>query len=116
MSSPSAPKLPRAPPLVTPSERPVASVDVSDQRRGTWYAIAAYGLWGVLPLYLVALRAAQPLEILAHRVIWSFLLPVGVLVYWTANNLWTLGQQACLLRRSPPPASPVAPRNRTPAG
>jgi YidC/Oxa1 family membrane protein insertase len=37
----------------------------------------------------------------------GFLFPVGVLVYWTANNLWTLVQQAVLLRRFPPPAVPV---------
>lgn len=52
---------------------------VTDQRRGTWYAVAAYGLWGLLPLYLLALAPAGPLEILTHRIIWSFLLLVGVL-------------------------------------
>lgn len=50
-----------------------------DQRRGTLYAVAAYGLWGLLPLYLVLLRPAGALEILSHRVVWSFLLLVGVL-------------------------------------
>jgi chloramphenicol-sensitive protein RarD len=52
---------------------------VSDQRLGTWYAVGAYGLWGLLPLYLVALRPAGPIEILAHRVVWSFLLLIVVL-------------------------------------
>jgi len=32
----------------------------------------------------------------------GFFFPVGVLLYWTANNLWTLGQQFLLLRRLPP--------------
>ena len=32
----------------------------------------------------------------------GFFFPVGVLLYWTANNLWTLGQQMVLLRRLPP--------------
>lgn len=50
-----------------------------DQRRGTLFAVAAYGLWGLLPLYLVLLRPAGAIEILSHRVVWSFLLLVGVL-------------------------------------
>jgi YidC/Oxa1 family membrane protein insertase len=33
----------------------------------------------------------------------GFLFPVGVLLYWTASNLWTLGQQVLLVRRFPPP-------------
>jgi YidC/Oxa1 family membrane protein insertase len=33
------------------------------------------------------------------------LFPIGVLLYWTTNNLWTLGQQAVSLRRLPPPGS-----------
>lgn len=52
---------------------------MSDQRLGTWYAVGAYGLWGLLPLYLAALRPAGPIEILAHRVVWSFLLLIIVL-------------------------------------
>jgi chloramphenicol-sensitive protein RarD len=59
---------------------------VSDERRGTLYAIAAYGLWGLLPLYLVALRPAGATEILAHRIIWSLVLLLGVLAVlrrWT---------------------------------
>jgi chloramphenicol-sensitive protein RarD len=51
-----------------------------DQRRGTLYAVAAYGLWGLLPLYLVLLRPAGAIEILAHRVVWSFVLLIGVLI------------------------------------
>jgi chloramphenicol-sensitive protein RarD len=50
-----------------------------DQRRGTLYAVAAYGLWGLLPLYLVLLRPAGAIEILSHRVVWSFVLLIGVL-------------------------------------
>lgn len=50
-----------------------------DQRRGTLFAVTAYGLWGLLPLYLVLLRPAGAIEILSHRVVWSFLLLVGVL-------------------------------------
>jgi len=37
----------------------------------------------------------------------GFFFPVGVLLYWTANNLWTLGQQLLLLRRLPPKTPPL---------
>ena len=33
----------------------------------------------------------------------GFLFPIGVLLYWAASNLWTLGQQFVLLRRFRPP-------------
>jgi chloramphenicol-sensitive protein RarD len=41
-------------------------------RLGIFYGIAAYGSWGVFPLYFKLVRFAGSMEILAHRVIWSF--------------------------------------------
>jgi YidC/Oxa1 family membrane protein insertase len=38
----------------------------------------------------------------------GFFFPVGVLVYWLVNNLWTLGQQFYILKKLPPPGSPGA--------
>jgi len=35
----------------------------------------------------------------------SFFFPLGVLMYWFVNNLWTLGQQFYILRKLPPPGS-----------
>ena len=35
----------------------------------------------------------------------GFFFPIGVLLYWVANNLWTLGQQFFILRKLPPPGS-----------
>jgi chloramphenicol-sensitive protein RarD len=40
-------------------------------RRGILYSLAAYGLWGVLPLYWPLLKPAAAIEILAHRILWS---------------------------------------------
>ncbi len=45
----------------------------SEQSAGVAFGIAAYGLWGVLPLYLALVAAAGPVEILAHRIVWSLL-------------------------------------------
>jgi YidC/Oxa1 family membrane protein insertase len=38
----------------------------------------------------------------------GFFFPIGVLLYWTINNLWTLGQQFFILRKLPPPGSDAA--------
>jgi YidC/Oxa1 family membrane protein insertase len=38
----------------------------------------------------------------------GFIFPIGVLLYWMTNNLWTLGQQFFILRKMPPPGSDAA--------
>ncbi|MFG3703338.1 EamA family transporter RarD [Micromonospora sp. NPDC047670] len=40
-------------------------------RLGYLYGFGAYLLWGFFPLYLKLLRPAGPMEILAHRIVWS---------------------------------------------
>jgi chloramphenicol-sensitive protein RarD len=45
-----------------------------NRRVGVAYALTAYGIWGVLPLYLKALHAVPALEVVAHRIVWSALL------------------------------------------
>ena len=40
-------------------------------RRGYLFGIAAYGLWGVLPIYFKAIAAVAAVDIVAHRVLWS---------------------------------------------
>ena len=48
-------------------------------RGGTAAALAAYGLWGLMPLYFRLLAPATAIEVVAHRVVWSFVLLAGVL-------------------------------------
>ena len=33
--------------------------------------------------------------------------PIGVLIYWTTTNIWTMGQQFFVIRRMPTPGSPA---------
>ncbi|WP_229398732.1 EamA family transporter RarD [Micromonospora okii] len=40
-------------------------------RLGYLYGLSAYLLWGFFPLYLKLLKPAGPMEILAHRIVWS---------------------------------------------
>lgn len=42
-----------------------------EERRGMWFAMACYAIWGVFPLYFRLLAPVPAIDILAHRVIWS---------------------------------------------
>lgn len=46
--------------------------DAQQTRRGVLLALGAYTMWGVAPLYFKALTNVPPLEVLMHRVLWSF--------------------------------------------
>jgi chloramphenicol-sensitive protein RarD len=48
-------------------------VDRARATRGFLYALGAYFLWGLFPVYWKQLAAVPPLALLAHRVFWSFL-------------------------------------------
>ena len=51
-----------------------------DQRRGAAYGLLAYAIWGMFPLYFAALKPAGAWEILTHRILWTLLLCVLVLL------------------------------------
>jgi chloramphenicol-sensitive protein RarD len=46
----------------------------ADTPAGWAFGVAAYGLWGIIPLYFRLILHVPPLEVLAHRAVWSFLL------------------------------------------
>ncbi len=52
---------------------------------GLLYALAAFGIWGLFPLYLRELASVPPLEVVAHRSVWSLLL---LLVVLTVMRRW----------------------------
>lgn len=53
--------------------------DQASRRTGLICGLGAYVAWGVLPLYFRLLAAAPPIEIVAHRVIWSLLFLAGLI-------------------------------------
>lgn len=56
---------------------------------GLYAAFAAYALWGIMPVYFHALVGVPPLEIVAHRIIWSvFLLLLILLLRGRLAALW----------------------------
>lgn len=42
-----------------------------EARRGFFFALSAYLLWGFLPFYMKAVAHIPVLEVLAHRIVWS---------------------------------------------
>ena len=59
-----------------------------------------------------ALRYGMPLSLLLSGPFF----PIGVLLYWTVNNLWTLGQQVLTPPRPNPAGSPAVAGRPAPVG
>jgi chloramphenicol-sensitive protein RarD len=49
---------------------------------GLLYGIAAYGWWGLMPLYFKAVETVPPWQLLAQRVVWSLVLLALLLTLW----------------------------------
>jgi chloramphenicol-sensitive protein RarD len=74
-----------------------ASPPSEQARRGYAFGIAAYGLWGVLPIYFKAIAAVSAIDIVVHRILWS--LPfLAVLLSLTRN--WAEVRSAIRNRRT----------------
>ncbi len=59
--------------------------DESESGYGILCGIAAYGSWGIVPLYFKTVASVSPVEVLAHRAVWSFIMLavlVGLLGRW----------------------------------
>jgi chloramphenicol-sensitive protein RarD len=41
--------------------------------KGFWFAVGAYFTWGLFPMYWKALAQVPALQLLGHRIVWSFL-------------------------------------------
>jgi chloramphenicol-sensitive protein RarD len=48
-------------------------------KKGVWLGIGAYAVWGLFPIYWKWLHQVPALQLLAHRIVWSFLLLAMVL-------------------------------------
>jgi chloramphenicol-sensitive protein RarD len=67
---------------------------MSHPRAGLAAGVAAYLLWGLFPLYWPLLEPAAPVEILAHRIVWSLVFLAAMLAL-TVGFRWlrTLGRR-----------------------
>jgi chloramphenicol-sensitive protein RarD len=60
-------------------DRQTEERQLAEQRTGVLFGLSAYLLWGLFPLFFPLLEPAAPVEILAHRVVWSLVAVVVVL-------------------------------------
>ncbi|WP_409526482.1 EamA family transporter RarD [Nitrincola sp. MINF-07-Sa-05] len=45
-------------------------------KQGIWFALGAYIMWGIAPLYFHQVSFVPPMEVLSHRVVWSCVLVI----------------------------------------
>lgn len=65
-------------------------------RDGLIAGLVAYVIWGILPVYFKIVGAADPLEVLTHRVIWA--VPFGAIIL-TLRRQWSEISRALRHRR-----------------
>ena len=70
-------------------------------RGGLLYGVAAYGFWGLTPLYFRSVQAMQdisPFEFLAHRIVWCAVLLTVALAgpgRWARYCVTAFARRAC---------------------
>jgi chloramphenicol-sensitive protein RarD len=76
---------------------PVTAAPGTSTRAGLVYGLAAYGFWGLVPIYFKAVASVPALEVLAHRVVWSVVV-LGVVL--TTRGRWREVRDAIADRRT----------------
>lgn len=82
------------------SELPTKAVDITDNSivttsKGVVTALAAFLIWGFFPLYFKLLKDYDAVEIIGHRIIWTF---VAILAIMTVTRRW---QWLTTIRQNP---------------
>ena len=54
--------------------------NLSREAQGYIYALLAFIFWGLIPIYFKLIASVSPAEILAHRIIWSVVLLLGMII------------------------------------
>ena len=70
---------------------------MAERRTGVLTGLAAYGAWGLFPLYFPLLEPAGGVEIVAHRIVWSLLF---IAVLLTVLRRWSHVRAAVRDRRT----------------
>jgi chloramphenicol-sensitive protein RarD len=50
------------------------------KNKGVWFAVGAYVIWGLFPIYWKQLQGVPALQLLGHRIVWSFLFLFGAVI------------------------------------
>lgn len=72
---------------------------MQSQKQGVFFAIAAFLMWGLAPIYFKTLDHIDALEILLHRIVWAVLF---LFIIVTAIKKWSRVKQALLDRKALP--------------
>jgi chloramphenicol-sensitive protein RarD len=71
--------------------------------KGIWYAIGAYASWGLFPIYWKLLHHVPALQLIGHRIIWSFLALIIMILcvrqwtrFYSAVFAWSVFRVYCL--------------------
>lgn len=54
--------------------------NLTQQHIGTIFAIMAFSFWGLIPIYFKQISSVDPFEVLAHRIIWSVVVLLFILL------------------------------------
>ncbi len=69
-------------------------------KKGIWFAIGAYLAWGIFPIYWKWLHTVPAIQVIAHRIIWSFVL-LGLIIFvtrqWKSFRAAVLGRRVVLI-------------------
>lgn len=66
-------------------------------KKGIWYGIAAYAMWGFFPIYWKLLHEVPALQLLGHRIAWSFLL---LLAFIFITKQWDIFRSVAFERKT----------------
>ena len=55
-------------------------------KRGVTFAVGAYAIWGVSPIFWKLIKDIPALEIVGHRIVWSFILVFGLTAILKKNS------------------------------
>ena len=58
------------------------------ERAGIIAALGAYIFWGLAPLYFKLIQVVPPIEVIAHRIVWSIPLLAGFLLLRDGKQFW----------------------------
>jgi chloramphenicol-sensitive protein RarD len=64
--------------------------------KGIWYGIGGYLLWGLFPIYWKWLKTVPAIQVISHRIIWSFVL-LALILFVTRQ--WKAFRAAARKRR-----------------
>src|SRR5688572_20123310 len=67
--------------------------------RGLWFGVGAYLLWGTFPIYFGLYKHVPAMEVLAHRIVWSFAVLMAVAAVWARRGRGGEAGAAAIERR-----------------